>query len=151
MIVKGVLYKKSWKNMVNNITTIFKENYHYSFNVPLNRFWTSVCYYFIFLAFLMTAILTQVGIHNRLDLPRNGICFQNCWPIVRKNILVYLIYLIKRNFQILRNLWIWMPSRSLTTIKDCPKIFQPLQIQPWIILPRRIPKTRIKMNFQVTT
>ena len=61
--------------MVNNITTIFKENYHYSFNVPLNRFWTSVCYYFIFLAFLMTAILTQVGIHNRLDLPRNGILF----------------------------------------------------------------------------
>ena len=59
--------------MVNNITTIFKENYHYSFNVPLNRFWTSVCYYFIFLAFLMAAILTQVGIHNRLDFPRNCI------------------------------------------------------------------------------
>ena len=75
MLVKGVLYKKSWKNMVNNITSIFKENYHYSFNVPLNRFWTSVCYYFIFLAFLMTAILTQVGIHNRLDLPRNGVLF----------------------------------------------------------------------------
>ena len=76
MLIKGVLYKKSWKNMVNNIATVFKENYHYSFNVPLNRFWTSVCYYFIFLVFLMTAILQQVGIQikiqTRLDFSING-------------------------------------------------------------------------------
>ena len=153
ILVKGVLYKKSWKNMVNNITTIFKENYHYSFNVPLNRFWTSVCYYFIFLAFLMTAILTQVGIHNRLDLPRNGILFPKLLTYCEKkysSVPNLLTLVIKCNFQILRNLWIWMPSRSLTTIKDCPKIFQSLQILPWIILPR-IPKTRIKMNFQATT
>ena len=62
--------------MVNNIATVFKENYHYSFNVPLNRFWTSVCYYFIFLVFLMTAILQQVGIQikiqTRLDFSING-------------------------------------------------------------------------------
>ena len=63
-----VIYKKSWINLKNKLAEFLKEHYHYSFAVPLNRFWTSVCYYFIFLSFLMSAILTQVSIQSQLDL-----------------------------------------------------------------------------------